>query len=170
MAINTAPVNTPNTQASGDDWIDENIGFPPYWDPKEGETVQCQILSLDVRDPNFPRYICAYTGNDVLICSKGAKETDAYQEQVSVYPGEQFSMSEWAGIDRNKLVYYIGVDIRLTRGPKTKVAPGEDGKPRHFINWSMQIKAKDKALIEGRKREAAQLQAQNITEKQAAAS
>lgn len=169
MAKNTAPVNTPNTSsAPEDEWIDQNLGFPPYWDPEEGDSVQCQIQSLDVRDPNFPRYICVYTGNDILICSKGAKDTDAYEEKVPVYPGEQFSMSEWTGIARDRLVYYIGLDIRLTRGPTTKVKPGEDGQPRKFINWKLQIKKSDQLLIETRRKEAAQLQAKNITDQNAA--
>lgn len=169
MAKNTAPVTEKNTQAvSEDEWVSEQLGFPPYWDAKEGETVQCQIMSLDVRDESFPRYICVYTGDEVLRCSKGAKDTEAYEEIVEVYPGEQFSMSEWAGIAREKLVYYIGVDIRLTRGKATRLKNGDDGQPRKFINWELKIRAKDKLLIESRKKEAARLQAKNIQEQQAA--
>ena len=161
MAKNTAPNTNKNNavESEEDEWVKEQIGFPPYWNPKVGDSVQCMIQQLDTTDEEFPRYIAVYTGNSELKCYKGAKETEAFEE-VIVYPGEQFSMSEWAGIDRNHLAAYVGIEIRLTRGKDTKFK-GDDGKPRTFINWELMVKAKDRPVIEGRKQEILKLKAQN---------
>lgn len=142
-----------------DDFVKENLGFLPYWDPGEGESFQGIINSLDITDEKFPRWNATLTKGSIRGC-KGAKETDAYEE-IEIMVGDQFSFSEWEGINRRKMVVYIGIEIKLTRGKETKI-PKKPGQT--FINWSLEVPRKSLPIIQQRKADLAAAQSANSLE------
>lgn len=159
---NPAPNTATNTSnAAGDEWEKEQIGFPPYLKAAPGLVVQAVLMNLDATDVNFPRYTFVNGQQEPLTCFKGDSE---HQEEVLVYQGEQFSMGEYAGISREKLVIYMGMEVRLTVGKERRLPNGADGKPRTFFEWELMVKKTDRPEIERRKQKMAELKAKQQAE------
>ena len=162
MTKNTAPVNTPNSSAAQDDeWEKEQIGFPPYIKASVGLAVTAILLNLDATDPNFPRYTFVNAQSEPITCYKGDTE---HQEEVLVYQGEQFSMGEYAGISREKMQVYMGMEVKLSITKERKLPKLADGTPRSFFEWELMVKKADRPEIERRKRVIAELKAKESSQ------
>lgn len=162
---NTAPNQSTNVNAaSNDEWEKEQIGFPPYLKVAVGLAVQAILMNLDATDPNFPRYTFVNDQEEPITCYKGDSE---HQEEVKVYQGEQFSLSEYAGISREKLLLYVGLTVRLQITRERKLPP-IDGKPRSFFEWELMVKKSDRPLIENRKKQLAEMKLNALNESQSA--
>jgi hypothetical protein len=75
------------------------------------------------------------------------------QEEVIVQPGQYFSLSEYAGISREKLQFYVGVEIKLTPLQERNLSVAKGEEPRTFIDWDLGVASADKALVDTRKRQ-----------------
>ena len=128
--------------AAPDDWEEGSTGFPPYWNPGEGKSFRARFLLIDNRDPNFIRYVCINTGKFPLLCATGPAE-DA--EPVFVQPGEQFTISDYAGLP---LVYLLGEESTFMSKEKKKVV--SDPKKTVWI-WKWKASPKVKQMVMDRK-------------------
>jgi hypothetical protein len=161
MAKNTAPNTASNpVAADADEWEKEQIGFPPYLKAATGLSITALLLNLDATDPDFPRYTFANAQHEPITCYKGDEE---HREDVPVYQGEQFSLAEYAGISREKMIVYMGMEVRLTVGKERRLPP-KDGQPRTFFEWELMVKKSDRPMIEARKKELALLKAKQAQE------
>lgn len=147
----TAPVETKNqaSAASTDEWNTEQVGFPPYFSvEKDGDSFTGKLMYLDETDPSFPRYIFECV-NKPILCHRGSKT--AGQEDVDVLPGQSFSVSEYAGIARNRMAVFVGLVIMITRIRERNLPVAKGDPPRTFIDFDVKSLAKDKPQIEGRR-------------------
>lgn len=92
MAKNEAK-STESTEIDFSAFQEEQVGFPPYWNPEEGKQFYALPISRDERDPDFHRYVLqAFQDVD---CQIGPSD-DA--ETVKVKKGEFFTCSTYAAL------------------------------------------------------------------------
>lgn len=72
-------------------WTKEQIGFAPYWSPREGESFCAFPISRDDRDPKFVRYQFKNL-QEHLLCQRGPADG---AEEVDVPKGGVFSVSSY---------------------------------------------------------------------------
>lgn len=74
-------------------FVDESVGFAPYWSPKPGAWFYGALTALDARDPEFIRYECINLGPNPITCARGPADN---AEPVQVAVGERFTISQYA--------------------------------------------------------------------------
>jgi hypothetical protein len=118
------------------DMEEEQIGFPPYWNPEIGKKFYARVEQLDMRDPAFVRYVCSNQG-DPLDCFTGP--TDDQKEKI-VRKGERFSLSAYAALPLHD---YIGFNVLVTVKGKQKVP----NQPSPMWIFSIAISKSDKQRL-----------------------
>lgn len=150
-------IEEPNTQkpviddffpsdAEFDSWEEEHIGFPPYWNPELGIKLVARVISLDMRDENFHRWVLQATRHNIK-CAMGPAE-DA--EEVTVKPGELFTCSAYAGLP---LDLFVGMEIMLNVKNKRKLSGNavSGGVKRDLWVFEVKVSPADKKLLAERK-------------------
>ena len=127
---NTAPNTNKNAEPDFDSWSDEQIGFAPYWTPKEGEAFYGLIQARDERDPEFVRFLVMNLSSVPLVCHRGPSD-DA--ELVEIGKGEVFTVSVYYQLEEPFNFYLqaqeemgIEVPMRVTALSKTKTRDKND--------------------------------------------
>lgn len=138
-------------------WADEQIGFPPYWNPlgnfktKEeaiGRKLLFKPVALDERDPDFPRYICQAT-RVAIMCQSGPS---ADAKPVLVKPGENFTLSPYAALPLDR---YFDIEVYIEVTGTRKLAGNEESnnRPRDLWEWKLQVSPQDQKMLNGRRAE-----------------
>jgi hypothetical protein len=140
----------PNDFLSGlegfDNWEEEQVGFPPYWNPELGVRISAKVIALDVRDELFHRWTLQATRKSIQ-CAIGPAE-DA--EPVTVKPGELFTCSAYAGLP---LDLFVGLEVLIYVSDKRKL-PGNEaskGVKRDLWVFKLLVAPESKKLLEERK-------------------
>ncbi len=140
-------VNLPANPFEG--WSEEQLGFPPYFKAAIGKGFFARVITVDVRDPEFIRFVLQYLGmpNDFkkptqldtttpLKCQKGKKD-DA--EDVMVKPGEFFTTSNYGGLP---LENFLGESATIACTGKVST-----GKPNDMYTWTVLTSAETKTRL-----------------------
>lgn len=118
-------------------------GFSPYCKPQVGRIYDCMPTDIDMRDPNFTRYVYQNLGKD-LPCAAGPIN-DA--EEVIVKTGEFFSMSEYRAIP---FVALLGLRVQILCTGRRNLPP-KDGKPRTAMyEFKYKMSPENKVIYTGR--------------------
>jgi hypothetical protein len=128
MAKNKGSENTTGAALDESQYTeDENLGFPPYWNPSEGGKFAATVITLDDGDPDFKRWV--FQAAHDLECHTGPKGEDGSEpEKVLVKKGEFFSTSDYVQF---RLHQYVGLEVMIyVKGGKVKIAGGK-------TMWSM---------------------------------
>lgn len=142
--------------AAPEGWENEQIGFPPYWNPsmkldEKGKTIPETgnsflgiPIDLDERNPDFPRYVIEAIRP--IICKKGPAE-DA--EEILVKPGEFFTCSNYAALP---LKEYFGYEVWVAPSRKRKLAANEENpQKRDLWDFDLKVSPKTKLLLKQRR-------------------
>lgn len=141
-------------------WEEEQIGFPPYWNPRmefidpqvpskgykpgTGNSFLGTVVNRDERDENFPRYIIQ--ASRPIICQSGPA---AEAEEILVQKGEFFSMSVYASLP---LEDYFGMEVWVQPVSKRKIKDDpETGDPRQVWRFKLMVSPASKKLLKERK-------------------
>jgi hypothetical protein len=80
---------------------EDQVGFPPYWQPSDkNKKLAAEVIGRD-DEGRFVRYVLRATKP-----LKGCQGNKENKTEVPIKPGEYFTMSEYAGLPLEK---YIGV-------------------------------------------------------------
>ena len=124
--------------------------FPPYWKPDQ-EQLEAgvpqgfvgQVLDYDSRDPNFRRWVMLAKTD--LLCHTGPA---ADGEEVHVKAGEEFSISDFHGLD---LTLYMGLTVAVRAVEKIALT-----KSAHTLwRWKLGCHKADVATLNTRRQAAA---------------
>ncbi len=99
---------------------EENLGFPPYWNPSAGARFVAVPAMYDDSDPAFHRWV--WQASHDIQCHKGSKgdeEGEDYSTPVLVKKGEFFSTSNYAQFA--KLPQLIGLEVMIEVTGKVKL-------------------------------------------------
>ena len=140
---NPAPVASKNPEiiAGTEDWVEQQLGFAPYYNPKIGDTFVATPVEIDDKDPEFNRFV--FVAGMIMECARGPKD-DA--EPVTVNDGEQFTMGAYAML-APLFEDYLGMKCRVTVVDQIKIA---DGK-RTLYRFKLAVSPSDNKLIAERK-------------------
>ena len=96
-----------------DDYSDEQVGLPPYWNPEVGRKFKAVVVGIDEKDPEFPRY--QLRASAAVRCGRGPSD-DA--ETVLVKKGQYFTCSTYAALPLNRYIGYevIVICVKLREG------------------------------------------------------
>jgi hypothetical protein len=130
----------------------EQISFPPYLNPAVGLKFLAVPISLDDRDPEFPRWVCE--ARHSLECEKGSKDE---KEDVVVRAGEFFTMSVYAALPLER---FVGLKCLIQcTGVK------DVGRPQPMFVFDLKLSADDKKLLANERRERASQAIERYKEK-----
>lgn len=124
------------------DWEKVETGFPPYWKPEVGKIIVAKVCAVDARQENFVRYIMQATKLAVP-CARGPVDG---AEEVTVQPGEFFTMGEYASLD---LTRFFDMEIFIKVTGTRKLAPNEQshGVPRKLFDFDVRCSPEDKKRL-----------------------
>lgn len=137
------------------DWADEQIGFPPYWNPMGslktreeaiGRKLLFKPVALDERDPEFPRYICQASRVPIM-CQSGPAD-DA--KPVLVKVGENFTLSPYAALPLDRY-FDIEVYIEITGTRKLVGNEASNNRPRDLWEWKLKVSPQDQKMLNARR-------------------
>lgn len=135
------PLEVPNFEG----WVDEQVGFAPYWNPEEGKWLYARVIARDERDPSFVRYLMQ-AGMDTE-CHRGAEG-----EAVKVKRGEHFTISVYFSL-RDLFDLYLETGIRpFIKVLAVKEVPTKT-TGRNVWTWKVQVSPDDKKMIDAKKKE-----------------
>jgi hypothetical protein len=124
---------------------EENLGFPPYWNPAAQAQFVATIVGFDDGDPEFERWV--FQASHDIECHKGPKGEDGEDaEAVTVKKGGFFSTSNYVQFRLNQ---YIGLEVNIFVKEKVALAKG-----RTMWNMGMRVSPKTKALLTERRQAA----------------
>jgi hypothetical protein len=158
MADNKAPNKNPQTKGDDfSDFVDEQIGFAPYWVPEEGKAFYGALIGKDERDLSrdggFVRYTLMSMSSESLECQSGPNTDKA--EKVMVAKGEAFNVSVYHQLAPPFDFYLqaqedlqIVIPIRVICEKKMETKAGRD-----VWKFRLQIPSKTKAQLDKYKRE-----------------
>ena len=137
-----------DSDVTDDGFVQEQVGFPPYFKPIEGRKIKFRPISIDMRDARFFRWVCEASHN--IACWTGPKD-DA--EPVLVRAGEFFTMSVYASLPLER---FLGEEIIAIVKSKRDIHDGQSVwiwnvlvKPEVKKNLELKAKAKlEKQLAE----------------------
>ena len=120
-------------------FVEEQISFPPYWNPDMGKVFYGMVVNLDDTDPTFVRYVVeAFMPT---LCERGDKHN---KEEVLVQKGEFFTLSAYAGLPLDR---YIGFAVFVQVKGQRDV-----GQPQPMWEFTLKISPEDrKVFVEERK-------------------
>lgn len=134
------------------DFQEENIQFPPYWNPSMNGWWYGMVTAIDDRDPEFPRVVVQ--AKRPLMCARGPAD-DA--EEVEVKESEFFTLSPYAALPLER---YIGVSVLVRVTGQRKVP----GRPNDMWIFSLSVSPEDKKILDSERKERAQIAAQKYRE------
>lgn len=128
-----------------ENWVDEQVGFPPYWNPTEGKKFAARVMARDERDLNFVRYVLQAL--HLTPCQNGPAD-DA--EQIKVKKDEFFTISDYSGLPLHE---FFGEVVIVEALRKRKLAANEaNPQKRDLWVWSVKVSPETKKkLAEKRK-------------------
>lgn len=100
-----------------DGWLEEATGFPPYWSPEINGGFRAVPLMIDLREPEFVRYVLRATVP--VECWKGPSDE---AEGVTVQPGQTFTCSAYAAM---RLDQYFGHEVMVYATGKRDLTMGK---------------------------------------------
>lgn len=130
----------------------EEVGFPPYWNPGIGKAFKATVMGRDDRNPDFIRY--RLLALSPVICAKGPSD-DA--EEVLVNEGEFFTCSAYAALPLDD---YFGIDVKVVVWRKRKLDGNEasNGVKRDLYEFKIGVTGDTKEMLDAaRKHEASVL-------------
>jgi hypothetical protein len=119
---------------------EEQIGFPPYWNPSEGKKFYARVVDVDDADPDFQRFVLQ-AGHDIE-CQRGPS---ADAETVVVHKGEFFTCSVYASLPLHR---YLDIPVLVTVKGKRKL----DGA-RTLWEFSLAVSEQAKKVLAKRRQE-----------------
>lgn len=160
--LNGPPEGMMNAGSAPDGWEQEQIGFPPYWNPRmtmvdptkpragmvpgTGNSFLGTVVNRDERDPNFTRYVVQ--ASRAIRCQNGPSD-DA--EEVIVQKGEFFTLSTYASLPLDD---YFGMEVYVQPIGKRKIKDDpETGEPRDLWRFSLMVSPESKKLLKNRREE-----------------
>lgn len=163
---NPAPVTAGGIKVGADGipegWENEQIGFPPYFNPtmkedEKGKTIPgtgnyflAIPIDLDERNPEFKRYVLEAV--QAIECKKGPAD-DA--ELITVQPGEFFTCSVYAALP---LEDYFGYPIFVRPVRKRKLAANEENpQKRDLWDFELKVSPETKKLLKQRRQQEADM-------------
>lgn len=129
------------------DFVETEIGFPPYWKASVNKGFRGVILGFDDRDPDFVRIHIENTGNLPLDCQRGPVDDGVVQ---SVNPGRIFTISKFGALP---LEQYIGVDVVVLCTGSRKLPGNEASRnvPRDLWEWRVFVSQDVENLLRSRR-------------------
>jgi hypothetical protein len=111
-------------------------GFPPYYNPTEGEIIHCVPIGIDARDPEFIRYVCIALRP--IMCATGSKK-QGLDVPVEVSPGERFCISNYVSLPLDQLIGDPAIPVQITVGDKVSV---QSDSRKDRWNFSIEVPKK----------------------------
>ena len=134
-----------------DKWVEEQVGFAPYWNPEPEKWFFARVVARDERDPEFVRYLMQ--AGMPLNCKRGPAD-DA--EDVAVKPGEHFSFSVYHSL-RDTFDFYLETGL----SPFLRVQSIKEVKTKTTgqtcWTWKVLVSPQDKKILEKKREEMRQL-------------
>ena len=130
------------------DWEQVETGFPPYWKPAEGQCIVARVCTLDARNEGFVRYVLQATKIQIP-CARGPVDG---AEEVTVNPGEFFTMGEYASLDLSRF-FDIEVFIKVIGTRKLPGNKESNGVPRNMFEFEVRCSKEDKAKLNAMRQE-----------------
>jgi hypothetical protein len=115
-------------------FVEEQITFPPYWNPSEDGFFYGTPIDLDAKDPSFVRYVVEAHADTP--CFRGDKNS---KEAVTVKTGEFFTLSAYAGLPLDR---YIGIPCFVQVTGKREV-----GQPQPMWTFTLKVSAESKKIL-----------------------
>lgn len=138
-------------------WVDEQVGFPPYWSPEMGSAFRGMIMYRDERQPEFIRYVVQASAP--IRCHRGPSDDE--QEEVIVQPGELFTTTAYAALPLER---YFGFEVWVLAEKKRTLAAStnpnaKEGQKRKREQWDFRIRVspETKKLLDDQRSETAKL-------------
>lgn len=98
--------------------VNDQIGFPPYWNPAVGKKFAGKVLMRDERDPDFVRYVIEAGVRHQ--CQEGPSDE---ARPVIVDKGMTFNVSDYAGLPLDD---YFGHTVVVTAIRKVPIDGGKE--------------------------------------------
>lgn len=143
-ATNTAATGTSIDDVNLEGYVEESVGFNPYWKAEEGASFFGTVLAFDDHDPNFKRW--TLQSHCDLECFQGSK---ADGEAILVKKGEFFSVSDYGGLPLSR---FYGLQVFVTAREKVTIKGG-----RTLWKWQVRVDPKVKALLDAKREELVRL-------------
>ncbi len=128
-------------------WVEEAVGFPPYWKPTLGGYFKGIVLMRDERDPSFIRY--HIEARMPLDCRTG-KADDG--EVVAVKTGEVFTTSAFAALPLDRF-FGFEVFVQVTQTRKLPGNDQSDNVERDMWVFKVMVSPETKKLLDDGRRE-----------------
>lgn len=133
--------------AAPEGWVEEAVGFPPYWKPDLGKSFRGVVLMRDERDPNFVRY--HIEAREPVDCQRGPAD-DGVVETVGT--GEIFTTSAFAALPLDR---FFGFEVFvLVKGSRR--LPGNESSnnmPRDLWEFKVLVSPETKKLLDSQRKE-----------------
>lgn len=120
-------------------WEDEQVGFPPYWNPSVGKVFMGTPLFKDERDPDFIRYHIQASRDEV--CATGPADG---AEPVPVKKGEIFTVSAYSGLPLDE---FFGLEMMAVA---LKLVPTKKAGQERWV-WKVRLPPQSKKLLQERR-------------------
>jgi hypothetical protein len=133
-------MTNPDAMPDFSGWEEEQLAFPPYLNMEppsgdfKGSWFHALVITLDDRDPQFPRYVLQAA--TPLHCLQGKKEE---QVDVLVKSGEFFTVSTYSGLPLER---YVGVHVLVKCIGTRKV-----DQPQPMKVFQLKVSPEDKKLL-----------------------
>lgn len=127
-------------------FVETDIGFPPYWKADVNKGFRGIILGFDDRDPDFVRIHIENTG-PALDCQRGPVDDGVVS---TVQPGRIFTIGKFGALP---LEGFIGVEVVALCVGKRKLPGNEASRnvPRDLYEWRMLVAKEVEELMKGRR-------------------
>lgn len=125
------------------DFVKGDIGFPAYWKPDINKGWRGIVLSRDIRDPDFHRFLIENTGPDFDGRTGPARDG----ELKPIAKGQTFSISCHKALPLEK---YYGLEVVVIATGKRTGMPGNeasDNKPRDMWEWELHTTKENQRLV-----------------------
>lgn len=134
----------PEIDFDDSNFVEEPIGFPPYWEPEPGRRFVGIPIAKDTSDPTMTRYVIQ--AGATHYCQRGKKDE---QIDVVVAKNEFFSISEYSGLPLER---FFGSLIVVTAVGKRAHKPGKT-----IWEFSVKVSPNAKKLLDAKRLELANL-------------
>lgn len=126
------------------EFVSVNQGFPPYFKfEQDGDAIYGKVVGLDASDPEFPRYVVEACLKPIT-CRKGPVNDSI---DVTVEPGEFFTVSAYATLDLEQLLDIPALIIR------TAEEPVKSDSKKTKILFEVKVAPNDVKLVKARQKD-----------------
>jgi hypothetical protein len=128
------------------EFVETEIGFPPYWKAAVNKGFRGIVLGYDDRDPDFVRIHIENTG-PAIDCQRGPVDDGVVQ---TVNPGRIFTISKFGALP---LEQYLGVDVVVICTGSRKLPGNEASRnvPRDLWEWRVFVSKEVETLLRSRR-------------------